>query len=41
MTISRLGALSVDVADLDAWRHVLVDLLGLHARPADRIGIRC
>ncbi len=35
MTISRLGALSVDVADLDAWRHVLVDLLGLHARPRE------
>ncbi|QKT09397.1 VOC family protein [Rhodococcus sp. W8901] len=33
MSISRLGALSVDVTDLEAWRHVLVDLLGLHARP--------
>lgn len=35
MTISRLGALSVDVTDLEAWRHVLVDLLGLHARPRE------
>ncbi|WP_040790858.1 VOC family protein [Nocardia paucivorans] len=33
MSISRLGALSVDVADLEAWRYLLVDLLGLHARP--------
>lgn len=33
MSISRLGALSVDVTDLAAWQHLLVDLLGLHARP--------
>ncbi|QBJ96587.1 2,3-dihydroxybiphenyl 1,2-dioxygenase [Rhodococcus sp. ABRD24] len=35
MSISRLGALSVDVADLEAWRYLLVDLLGLHARPRE------
>ncbi|GAB2646234.1 VOC family protein [Prescottella soli] len=35
MSISRLGALSVDVTDIEAWRHVLVDLLGLHARPRE------
>ncbi|WP_407108030.1 VOC family protein [Rhodococcus aetherivorans] len=33
MSVSRLGALSVDVADLDSWRYLLVDLLGLEARP--------
>ena len=33
MSITRLGALSVDVTDLDTWRQVLVDLLGLQARP--------
>ncbi|MXQ75115.1 2,3-dihydroxybiphenyl 1,2-dioxygenase [Rhodococcus rhodochrous] len=33
MSITRLGALSVDVSDLDTWRQVLVDLLGLQARP--------
>ncbi|WP_138999263.1 VOC family protein [Rhodococcus zopfii] len=33
MSISRLGALSVDVADLPAWQHLLVDLLGLQTQP--------
>ncbi|NGP08053.1 2,3-dihydroxybiphenyl 1,2-dioxygenase [Rhodococcus sp. 14C212] len=33
MSVSRLGALSVDVADLASWQYLLVDLLGLEARP--------
>lgn len=33
MSIARLGALEVDVADLEAWRHLLVDLLELEVRP--------
>lgn len=33
MSIARLGALTVEVADIDAWQHLLVDLLELDARP--------
>ncbi len=35
MSIARLGSLSVDVADLDAWHDLLVDLLELEARPRE------
>ncbi|WP_347955342.1 VOC family protein [Gordonia aichiensis] len=33
MSIARLGALDVEVADLEAWHHLLVDLLELEVRP--------
>lgn len=33
MSIARLGAFAVTVADIDAWHHLLVDLLELDVRP--------
>ncbi|MEV6101300.1 VOC family protein [Nocardia sp. NPDC051981] len=33
MSIARLGALAVDVSDMAAWEHLLVDILELDTRP--------
>lgn len=33
MSIARLGAVAVNVSDINAWRHLLVDLLELDVRP--------
>ncbi len=33
MSIARLGAFAVTVADIEAWHHLLVDLLELDVRP--------
>lgn len=35
MSIARLGAFAVTVADIEAWQHLLVDLLELDARPRE------
>ncbi|WP_067973848.1 VOC family protein [Mycolicibacter icosiumassiliensis] len=33
MSIARLGAVAVNVADINSWQHLLVDLLELDVRP--------
>jgi len=33
MSVARLGSLSFDVKDVPAWKRLLVDLLGMEARP--------
>lgn len=33
MAVARLGAIAFDATDIPAWNHVLVDLLGMEARP--------
>ena len=37
--IARLGALAFDVVDIDAWRRVLRDILGLEERPIGADGV--